>query len=86
MQGEIMTKNGEWKQKQQSSCRKYVSRLANFVKIKDGKLVIAEENINNLHSQQQVPLRIVSEDTGRIKTPYFDVAHPYPYLNSNSRQ
>ena len=49
-----------------------VEKVFDLEKTVDGKLVLMEEEINNLQSQQPEQVRIVSEDTGRIKTACFD--------------
>ena len=46
--------------------------MDNLEKAVDGKLIMMEEKINNIHSQRPEPVRVVSESTARIKPPCFD--------------
>ena len=47
-------------------------KVADNEKPVDGKLVMMEEEINNLQSQRPEPVRVVFESAARIKPPSFD--------------
>ena len=47
-------------------------KVDNLEKAVNGKLVMMEEKINNLHSYRSESMRVINESSARIKPPYFD--------------